>query len=89
MRFLSQLVLPNIKYLYTIKDLQIDADGNLYHLLTLKGKVKIVKWKNLTTKNLNKLYYPNEYKYELHFNNFTPTNEISTQVQTINKKFVD
>lgn len=85
---LSQLVLPNIKYFYTIKDLQIDADGNLYHLLTLKGKVKIVKWKNLTTKNLNKLYYPNEYKYELHFNNFTPTNEISTQVQTINKNLL-
>lgn len=85
---LSQLVLPNIKYLYTIKDLQIDEDGNLYHLITLKEKAQIVKWKNLTTKNQNKLYYPNEYNYELHFNYFTPTNEISIQAQTINKNMV-
>lgn len=85
---LSQLILPNIKYLYTIKDLQIDADGNLYHLITLKEKAQIVKWKNLTTKNQNKLYYPNEYNYELHFNYFTPTNEISIQAQTINKNMV-
>ncbi len=85
---LSQLVLPNIKYLYTIKDLQIDEDGNLYHLITFKEKVQIVKWKNLTTKNQNKLYYPNEYNYELHFNYFTPTNEISIQAQTINKNMV-
>ncbi len=85
---LSQLVLPNIKYLYTIKDLQIDEDGNLYHLLSHKGKVQIVKWKNLTAKSQNKYYYSNEFNYKLHFNKLTPTDEAETQALSVNKSIV-
>ncbi len=85
---LSQLVLPNIKYLYTIKDLQIDASGNLYHLISFKEKVQIVKWKNLTVKSQNKIYYSNEFNYRLHYNEFTPTDEVVTQTQSINKSIV-
>ncbi|MFZ2323383.1 MAG: T9SS type A sorting domain-containing protein [Ignavibacteriaceae bacterium] len=77
---LSRLELPSIKYLYTLKDLQIDADGNLYHLISFPEKVEIVKWENLTIQNNETLKYPGEFNQEVHFNNFVPTNEIITEV---------
>ena len=74
-KILSRLQLPSIKYLYTIKDLQIDADGNLYHLISFPEKVLIAKWQNLTSPHIGTLKYSNEFNQEIHFNNFIPTNE--------------
>ncbi len=82
---LSQLALPNIKYLYTQKDLQIDADGNLYHLMSLMDRVRIIKWSNLTSPNGVKHNYPSEYNYNLHFNNFTSANEVSNLTNGLTK----
>lgn len=75
---LSILELPNVKYLYTLKDLQIDSDGILYHLLSDKERVKIIKWSGLTTKTQNIIHYPSEYNEEIHFNNYVPIDEAET-----------
>ncbi len=77
---LSRLLLPNIKYLFTLKDLQIDGDGNLYHLLSYPDKVQIVKWDNLTSPTKEIIKYSSNYDVEIHFNNYTPTDEIKTEV---------
>ncbi|VAX26494.1 hypothetical protein MNBD_IGNAVI01-946, partial [hydrothermal vent metagenome] len=77
---LSILQLPNIKYLYTLKDLQIDSDGNLYHLIPDKNEVKIIKWSGLTAKTPGIIRYPSEFDKEIHFNDFVPTDEIATQI---------
>ncbi|MCP5063324.1 MAG: C40 family peptidase, partial [Ignavibacteriae bacterium] len=78
---LSRLLLPNIKYLYTLKDLQIDADGNLYQLLSYTDKVEIIKWENLTIPTYEIITYPHEYAKEIHFNDYTPTEEVTDLVQ--------
>ena len=77
---LSRLLLPNIKYLYTLKDLQIDEDGNLYQLLSYTDKVKIIKWENLTLHTNEIVKYTNEYDEEIHYNNFTPTDEVNCAI---------
>ncbi len=74
-KILSRLQLPSIKYLYTIKDLQIDANGNLYHLISFPEKVIIVKWENLAIAHIEPLKYPAEFNQEINFNYFLPTNE--------------
>ncbi len=80
---LSILQLPNIKYLYTLKDLQIDSEGNLYHLLTDINEVKVIKWSGLTEKTQGIIYYPSGYNKEIHFNDFVPTDEVETQVPNL------
>lgn len=72
---LSRLQLPSIKYLYTIKDLQIDAEGNLYHLISFPEKVIIVKWENLTALNLETIKYPDDFNREINFNYLLPTDD--------------
>ena len=84
-KILSRLELPSIKYLYTLKDLQIDADGNLYHLISFPEKVEIVKWGNLTTSNAETFRYPDEYDQEINFNDYVPTDEKIVEEPTINK----
>ncbi|MBI9070946.1 MAG: T9SS type A sorting domain-containing protein [Melioribacteraceae bacterium] len=75
----SILNLPNQKYLFTLSDLQIDEDGNLFHLLSSHDEIEIIKWSGLK-KNFNKVIeYPQKYKNEIHFNNFTTTKEIETK----------
>jgi len=76
---LSILSIPPIKCLYTIRDFQIDEDGNLYHLLCDKKKVSILKWSGLTSKYQNKISYPEEYNYSLHFNDLVNTIEIQAE----------
>ncbi len=78
---LSRILLPNIKYLYTLKDLQIDSAGNLYHLLSFADKVQIVKWGNLTEPDDDIIKYPAEYSAEIHFDNYTPINEPAGKIQ--------
>ncbi|HEX2868999.1 MAG TPA: T9SS type A sorting domain-containing protein [Ignavibacteriales bacterium] len=69
---LSILEIPSIKYLYTVRDFQIDGDGNLYHLLTEKDKLTLIRWSGLTVPANGKISYPSEYNYELHYNNIVP-----------------
>jgi len=77
---LSILEIPSIKYLYTIKDFQIDEEGNLYHLICDKNKISVLKCSGLTIQSKNKIKYPSEFNYSLHFNNFVTTDEVETIV---------
>jgi len=73
---LSRLLLSNIKYLYTLKDLQIDADGNLYHLLSYTDRAVIVKWEDLALPTNRIIKFSEEINEEIHFNDFVPTDEV-------------
>ncbi|MGE5399286.1 MAG: T9SS type A sorting domain-containing protein, partial [Ignavibacteriales bacterium] len=72
---LSILEVPSIKYLYMVRDFQIDAAGNLFHLLTEKDKLTLIRWSGLTIPSSGKILYPPEYNYELNYNNIVPHNE--------------
>ncbi|MCU7491651.1 MAG: T9SS type A sorting domain-containing protein [Ignavibacteria bacterium] len=72
---LSILEVPSIKYLYMVRDFQVDAEGNLYHLLTEEDKLTLIKWSNLTIPASGKISYPQEYNYELNYNNIVPNTE--------------
>ncbi len=72
---LTILEVPSIKYLYMVRDFQIDAGGNLYQLLSEKDKITIIKWSGLTNYSSSKIYYPPEYNYELNYNNIVPEKE--------------
>ncbi len=74
-RRLSVLEIPNIKYLSTDKDFRIDADGNLYHMMTTADRLIIFKWPDLTVFHAEPIVYPSEYSYSLHYNNFVTTAE--------------
>ncbi len=71
----SILEIPSIKYLYMVKEFQIDAEGNLYQLIADEDKISVVKWRGLTNYSSSKISYPPEYNYELNYNNLTPTKE--------------
>jgi hypothetical protein len=72
---LSSLTIPMVKYLSLLKEFQIDADGNLYHLFTLQDKVSILKISGLTTTTERSLNYPVEYQKDIHYNYFVTTDE--------------
>ena len=72
---LSILEVPSIKYFYTVRDFQVDAEGNLYHMLTEKDKLSIIKWSGLSTPSKNIIKYPSAYNYEFHYNNLEPVKE--------------
>ena len=76
---LSILNIPPIKFLYTLRDFQIDESGNLYHLLCEKEKITIVKWSGLTEPNKAIINYPEEFNYSIHFNDFVTTFEAPTE----------
>jgi len=58
---LSRLELPESNFIYTLKDLQIDAEGNLYHLYSDEVGIKIFKWSGLQKVNANEITYPNKF----------------------------
>lgn len=77
---LSVLNVPLIKYVYTVREFQIDEAGNLYHLLCEKEKVTILKWTGLTNHIKDKINYPPEHNYIIHFNDFVKTYELPTEI---------
>ncbi len=79
-KILSILEVPSIKYLYTIRDFQIDEAGNLYHLICDKDKVSVLKCSGLSNMAKEKINYPSEYNYSIHFNDFVTTDEAKTVV---------
>ena len=76
---LSILEVPAIKYLSTIKDFTIDAEGNLYHLLTEQSKVSVIKWTGLGNSNGEIVAYPKQYQYSLHYNQLVPKREAASK----------
>lgn len=55
---LSILEIPLAKFIYTLKDLQIDAAGNLYHLYSDENGIKIFRWSGLTNPVSTAIRYP-------------------------------
>lgn len=80
---LSVLNIPSIKFLYTLRDFQIDAEGNLYHLLCEKERILIFKLSGLTGRVEGIINYPEEYNYSLHFNDFVGTHEFQPEIHMI------
>jgi len=71
----SRMELPSTKFIYTIKDLQIDAEGNLFHLYSDEDGIKIFKWSGLANHALSEIYYPAEFIRTLHYNNLKTIEE--------------
>lgn len=82
-KLITSLILPEIKYLFTLKDLQIDEDGNLYHLLSYQDKVQVLKWSNLISSKSSHIKYPEQFNQQIHYNNFVTTDEVETNVSSI------
>ena len=82
-KLITTLDLLNIKYLYTLKDLQIDEDGNLYHLLSYQDKVQILKWSNLANSKSSQINYPEQFNQPIHYNNFVTVDEVQTIISSI------
>jgi cell wall-associated NlpC family hydrolase len=72
---LSKLEIPQVKYLSTISDFSIDAEGNLYHLLSEQNRVSVFKWIDVGEVNGKALTYPDQYQYALHYNTLLPKKE--------------
>lgn len=83
-KILSVLEIPSIKYVYLVRDFQIDADGNLYHLLSLRDGFSVIRWSGLTTSHSEVIRYPKEYNYELHYNTLLPKADASVQADNEN-----
>ncbi len=81
-KLITSLILPEIKYLYTLKDIQIDEVGNLYHLLSYYDKVQIVKWNELASSKSSIIKYPQQFNQQIHYNNFVTTDEVKTNVSS-------
>ncbi len=67
----SMIKLPDIYYAYMPKDVFVDNDGNIYHLLSNKNELELIKWnpvrhnKAATTSEID---YPEEYSFSFHYN---------------------
>jgi cell wall-associated NlpC family hydrolase len=75
----SVLDLPDTKYLFTLSDLTVDEDGNLYHLFSSKKGIKIIKWQGLKILSKTNVKYSEEYYHHFHYNQILPTNEIKNK----------
>jgi len=81
----TTIELPDIKYLYTLKDLQIDKDGNLYQLLSYQDKVQIIKWDKAAYSTSAFIQYSETFNSSIHYNDFVSTKEIETNNSSLNK----
>ena len=72
---LSKLEIPAIKYLSTICDFSVDAEGNLYHLLSEQAQVSVLKWIGLGDLNGETITYPKQYQYAQDFTKLLPQKE--------------
>ncbi len=82
-QMLSILEIPSIKYLYMVRDFQIDAAGNLYQLISDKEKISIIKLSGLTEFTAAKISYPAEYNFELNYNYAAPIKDAETGINKI------
>ena len=65
---LNRLILPQLSYCTTERDLQIDASGRLYCLLTDESSLSIACWSGLTEKMQNTIVFPAEFNRRIHYN---------------------
>ena len=84
----SRLILPIIRYCTTERDLQIDATGRLYHLMTDETTFTIACWDGLTEGKSVTLSYPAEYKRIVHFNEVAGTTEPHDATKSLPKTTV-
>lgn len=74
-KIVSILDIPPVKFLYTIKDFQVDEAGNLYHFFSDQDKICIYKWSGLNNYSEENIKYPFEFDYDFNLNNYLPTKE--------------
>jgi len=81
---LSILELPSNKFIYTLKDLQIDAAGNLFHLYSDEQGIKVFKWSGLTNLSLSKIQYAAEFIKIFRYNSLKPFEEPQQKITGVN-----
>jgi cell wall-associated NlpC family hydrolase len=74
-KLVNRLVLPQYSYCTTERDLQIDASGHLYCLLTDETSLSIVCWSGLTEQMPGSIVFPAEFNRQIHFNDFLKKEE--------------
>ena len=74
---LSKLEISAVKYLSTVSDFSVDAEGNLYHLLSEESQVSVFKWTGLGDLNGETVTYPKQYQYSIDLNKMLPKKEAS------------
>jgi hypothetical protein len=72
---MNRLILPQLSYCTTERDLQIDASGRLYVLLTDETTLSVACWSDLTNKVQNPITFPAEFNRDIHYNNFLKKSE--------------
>ncbi len=81
----SRLVLPVLSYCTTERDLQIDATGRLYYLMTEETSFSIACWSGLTEGRDMVVSFPAGYERRIHFNDLAKTPEPKNPVQSLGK----
>jgi len=85
---INKIVVPTIKYASVEKEFDIDKEGNIYQLLTYPDKLVIIELKGLEKAYPQKIEYPEQYRKNLHYNNFVTENEFESQSIPIQKNNV-
>ncbi len=84
-QILNKIEAPIIKYATVEREFDIDAQGNLFQLLTYPDKLEIVEWEGLGVRSAKELQYPEEYRISLHYNDYVKKKEIETQTPQLGK----
>ncbi len=82
---LSKLLIPTIKYLTFDNEFTINAEGELFHLITEKNGLTLVEWSGLTKRTQKIVQYPNYLQKFVHYDYFTTREEIVTKPQANNR----
>lgn len=72
---LSVLEVPMVRYCSTVKEFVLDASGSLYHMMTTRDGVRILRWDGLAAASSDTVRYPAEYGVTEHFNAHLPVTE--------------
>ncbi len=78
-KILTVLKVPTIKYLTFDNEICINAEGELFHLITEPDGITLVKWTGLTQRRKEIVQYPNYLQKFVHYDYFTTKKEIATK----------
>jgi len=81
----GRLVLPTQRYCTTERDLQIDAAGHLYHLVTDEDGFSVVCWSGLADVHGVDILPPSEFQRRIHFNDLVPVPETELEMRALLK----
>lgn len=85
-KILSVLEIPAIKYLSTVKDFQLDQEGNLFHLISDPEKIYIYKWSGLSEIQSKVIEYPIAFDNSFSQADFLPVAEpVINETAELNK----